>query len=213
MEIMEIIKQRHSVRQYLNQKIEMDKRVVLNNMIEEINNESGLDIQILYDEPNCFSSFMAHYGSFSNVCNYIAIVGKKGEDEQAGYYGEKLVLECQKIGLNTCWVAVTHGSTKAVTKKGEKVLIVISLGYGENQGIPHKSKALEELCTFDEKPDWFMQAMEAVCLAPTAMNQQKFRFQLKNGKVTAVPLLAFYSKIDLGIAKYHFEAVSGHEVE
>ena len=45
------------------------------------------------------------------------------------------------------------------------------------------------------------------------MNQQKFFFELKNGKVTVKNLGGFYSKIDLGIVKYHFEAVTGHEVE
>lgn len=44
----------------------------------------------------------------------------------------------------------------------------------------------------------------AAMLAPTAMNQQKFRFTLKDGKVSAKAGMGFYSKIDLGIAKYHF---------
>ena len=49
--------------------------------------------------------------------------------------------------------------------------------------------------------------------APTAVNQQKFLFELKNGKVTAKNLGGFYSKIDLGIVKYYFEAVTEHEVK
>ena len=49
-------------------------------------------MQAVYDEPNCFDSFMAHYGKFTNVSNYIAIVGAKNDQEKAGYYGEKLVL-------------------------------------------------------------------------------------------------------------------------
>ncbi|HBM48383.1 hypothetical protein DXA97_02890 [Clostridium sp. OF09-36] len=44
-------------------------------------------------------------------------------------------------------------------------------------------------------------------------NQQKFFFELKDGTVTAKSLRGFYSKIDLGIAKYHFEAVTGHKVK
>lgn len=49
-------------------------------------------------------------------------------------------------------------------------------------------------------------------LAPTAMNQQKFKFVLKGDQVEAASTGGFYSKIDLGIVKYHFEAVSGHKV-
>jgi len=45
---------------------------------------------------------MAHYGKFENVKNYIAIVGNKNDQEKAGYYGEKIVLKCPELGLNTC---------------------------------------------------------------------------------------------------------------
>ena len=126
---------------------------------------------------------------------------------------EKNVLKCQELGLNTCWVAMTHGKSKAEIRRGQKLLIIISLGYGETQGVPHKSKSIAELGQEDQKTEWFEKGMEAVSLAPTAVNQQKFYFELKNGIVTAKSLGGFYSKIDLGIVKYHFEAVTGHEVK
>ena len=155
---------------------------------------------------------LAHYGKFSNVKNYIAIVGKKEEQEKSGYYGEKLVLKCQELGLNTCWVALTHGKVNVQTKPQQKLLILIALGYGTNTGVAHKSKPIKELCKEDAYPEWFMKGMEAVSLAPTAMNQQKFLFEMKNGQVYAKALMGFYSKIDLGIVKYHFETVTGHKV-
>ena len=159
---------------------------------------------------------MAHYGKFSGCNNYIAVVGKKSDDldEKAGYYGEKLVLKAQELGLNTCWVAVTHGKSAAKVEKGEKLAIIISLGYGENQGVAHKNKPLSDVCNqTDESPEWFKKGMEAVMLAPTAVNQQKNKFILNGEKVEAVSTGGFYSKIDLGIVKYHFEAVSGHKVD
>ena len=88
---------------------------------------------------------MDHYGKFENVKNYIAIVGNKNDQEKAGYYGEKIVLKCQELGLNTCWVAMTYGKSKAEIKRGQKLLIIISLGYGKTQGVPHKSKSIAEL--------------------------------------------------------------------
>lgn len=213
MDIMEIIEQRHSVRQYTDKKIEPDKREILNSLIDEINAESGLHMQMFYDEPDCFNSMMAHYGKFKNATNYVAIAGSKKDEEKAGYYGEKLVLRCQELGINSCWVAMTHGKCRVELNKGEKMLIMIAIGYGENQGVPHKSKSVNELSKADDNPEWFTRGMEAVCLAPTAMNQQKFIFELNNGSVTAKSLMGFYTKIDLGIAKYHFEATSGHEVK
>lgn len=213
MDILELMKERHSVRQYKNQAIELAKREAINALINDVNAKSKLSIQAFYDEPKCFNSFMAHYGKFENVENYIAIVGNKNEQEKAGYYGEKIVLKCQKLGLNTCWVGMTHGKSKAEIKRGQKLLVIISLGYGETQGVPHKSKSIAELGKADQSTEWFGRGMEAVSLAPTAVNQQKFLFELKNGNVTAKNLGGFYSNMDLGIAKYHFEAATGHAVK
>lgn len=212
MQMLDLMKERHSVRQYSDKKIDGDMKTKLDTYVASINEESGLSMQIFYNEPNCFNSMLAHYGKFSNVKNYIAIVGKKEEQEKSGYYGEKLVLKCQELGLNTCWVALTHGKVNVQTKPQQKLLILIALGYGTNTGVAHKSKPIKELCKEDAYPEWFMKGMEAVSLAPTAMNQQKFLFEMKNGQVYAKALRGFYSKIDLGIVKYHFEAVTGHKV-
>ncbi len=213
MEILEIMKQRHSVRQYTNKPIEPEKRSVLNDLVNEINRETGLHIQIIYDDPSCFDSFMAHYGKFSGVRNYIALVGKKSpkSDEALGFYGEKLVLKAQELGLNTCWVALTHGKSKAVVNKGEKSLCLISLGYGETQGTAHTSKPLKDVCNYTEQmPEWFLNGMNAALLAPTAMNQQKFRLELLPNEAVKISCgKGFYTELDMGIVKYHFETVTG----
>ena len=213
MEILEIMQQRHSVRQYTDRAIEPEKRAVLDALAQEINRKAGLSIQIVYDDPKCFDSFMAHYGKFTGVRNYIALIGKKSPklDETLGYYGEELVLKAQELGLNTCWVALTHGKSKAVVGKGEKQVCLIALGYGVTQGVEHKSKPLSELSTCaTPMPEWFLSGVNAAMLAPTAMNQQKFRFELlPDGNVKAACGSGFYTKLDLGIVKYHFETVTG----
>ncbi len=216
MEILELMKQRHSVRQYKDIAIDPKQRAVLNELIEEINNEEGLHIQIFYDEPQCFDSMMAHYGKFTGVKNYIALVGKKSPklDETLGYYGEKIVLKMQGLGLNSCWVAMTHGKSKADICKGEKQICLIALGYGETQGVPHKNKPLQAVCNdTTNMPEWFLNGMEAALLAPTAMNQQKFFFELSSdNKINAVCGKGFYTKLDFGIVKYHFEIGSGRKI-
>lgn len=209
MEIFEIIKQRHSVRQYTDKAIESEKRQILNQLVTEINKEAGLHIQIFYDEPKCFDSIMAHYGKFTGVRNYISLVGTKSKtlDETLGYYGEKIVLKAQEMGLNSCWVAMTHGKSRAEICKGEKEVCLISFGYGCTNGVPHKNKSLTDVCNYRENmPHWFIKGVEAALLAPTAMNQQKFYFTLQdNGKVNISHGTGFYTKLDLGIVKYHFE--------
>ena len=167
-------------------------------------------MQLVLDEPQAFDSFMAHYGKFSGVKNYIAIIGKKSAnlEEISGYYGEKVVLSAQQLGLNTCWVAMTYSKTKGAFefREGEKLCCVIAIGYGKTQGVPHKSKTIEKVSKVNgNMPDWFRKGVEAALLAPTAVNQQKFQFALDGNKVSAKAGMGFYSKIDLGIAKYHFE--------
>ena len=216
MELLEAMQQRHSVRAYDPRPLEEAPRRALEQAIDACNRLSTLHIQLVCDEPRAFSGMMAHYGKFSGVTNYIALVGKKapGLDEQCGYWGEKLVLLAQQLGLNTCWVALTYKKIPGAfqVEPGEKLTAVIALGYGQTQGVAHKSKALEAVIrTKGEVPDWFRAGAEAALLAPTAMNQQQFTFTLEGGKVRARAGLGFYAKVDLGIAKYHFELGAGTE--
>lgn len=213
---MEAIKERHSVRSYLDKKIPGDIIAQLQEEISACNKESGLSIQIITDEPKAFDGFMAHYGKFCGVQNYIALVGPKAFDldEKSGYYGERIALLAQVLGLNTCWVAMTF--SKNVTKnkckigKGEKLVCVLTLGYGETQGVPHKSKPMRDVCALrGEMPNWFQKGMEAALYAPTAVNQQKFLFSIVGNEVSVKATGGFYSKIDLGIVKYHFEIGAG----
>lgn len=217
MDIFEAMEKRHSVRQYIEKPLGAEEALALSEEIKLCNEESGLHIQLVKDEPKAFSGFMAHYGKFSGVTNYIALVGPKGPDldEKCGYYGERLVLKAQELGLNTCWVAMTYSKIPGAFKveKGEALTVVIALGYGKTEGIPHKSKAPEEVSNVSaNSPEWFKNGVRAALLAPTAVNQQKFYFTLENGKVTAKAKTAFYSKVDLGIAKYHFELGAGRKI-
>lgn len=216
MEMMEAMRARHSVRSYVDRSLTADVVDVLEAEIAACNREGDLHIQLVKDEPEAFSGFMARYGRFSGVKNYIALAGKKGPEleEKCGYYGERLVLLAQSLGLNSCWVAMSYDRSKAACKldAGEKLCIVIALGYGATQGVPHKSKSVEQvMAAKGEVPDWFRAGVEAALLAPTAINQQKFRFALEDGAVAAKAGTGFYSRIDLGIVKYHFELGAGRE--
>lgn len=217
MNLTEAMKERHSVRRYRNQPLSAEAVSAMRAEIDACNQESGLHIQLVMDEPKAFDGFMAHYGKFSGVRNYIALIGKKDSklDEKCGYYGERLVLKAQQLGLNTCWVAMTYSKVKTEFSidEGEKLCVVISIGYGETQGIPHKSKTVSEVSKTDGKmPDWFKSGVEAALLAPTAMNQQKFMFMLEGNKVAAKAGKGFYTKLDLGIVRYHFEIGAGKDV-
>ena len=213
--IMEVMTARHSVRQYLDKPITEDIRKQLDEYTAQLNEQGNLNMQIIYDEPECFNSRLAHYGRFENCSNYIAIIGKKEADldERAGYYGELLVLKAQELGLNTCWVALTHGKSQAIINEGETEVIIISLGYGKTQGHPHKGKSPSDVSNItSSSPEWFKKGVEAALLAPTAVNQQKFKFTLNGNTVSAKHgLMGSCLKIDLGIVKCHFELAAGKE--
>lgn len=215
-DLLEAIKERHSVRSYTDKKIEGSIKENLLEMINECNKESGLNIQACFNEPNAFASLISRYGKFSNVKNYIALVGPDNDDlqEKCGYYGEKIVLYAQQLGLNTCWVALTYNRWKCpcVINPGEKLCLVIAIGFGTTKGILHKIKSIKDTSTVEgDMPKWFKNGMESVLLAPTAINQQKFHYTLKGNTVSAKAGLSFFSKVDLGITKYHFEIGAGKE--
>ncbi|MBQ2658241.1 MAG: nitroreductase [Erysipelotrichaceae bacterium] len=214
-DILKLMETRHSVRQYLDKTIPADIREELDTYASDLNRTGDLHIQIFYDEPDCFNSRLAHYGRFENCSNYIVMAGKKADDleERCGYYGELLVLKAQVLGLNTCWAALTHGKSKAVLEENEKEVIVIALGYGKTQGNPRRSKSPSEVSDMTEdSPEWYTDGVKAALLAPTAVNQQKFRFIRNGNKVTARPgKIGSCLKIDLGIVKCHFELGAGKE--
>ena len=223
MTLLEAIEARHSVRAYKEQALPEDVVKVLEKEIEVLNRESKLHIQLIRNEPKAFLGTLAKYGKFRNVTNYLVMVGQKSDDldERVGYYGERLVLLAQTLGLNTCWVGLSYSKVPGtyVLNEGEKIACYIALGYGETQGVGHKIKTVEKVSNAsDATPAWFKKAVEAALLAPTAVNQQKFSFEylgVSNGQHQVHAKKGFsligYTQMDLGIAKYHFEFGAGKE--
>lgn len=211
MNILEIMKARHSVREYDDKTIENEKKTTLKNLANKLNKEHGTNIQIFYDDIDGFKNADVHYGNFCGCKNYIALVAKSAES--AGYVGEMLALKAQELGLNTCFVALTYKRNAVRNKiqknKGEKLQCTIALGYGKTQGVPHKVKSTENVCDIKgDVPDYFAQVVEACLLAPTAMNQQKFKILCHNGKIDVKKSgFGFYTDIDLGIVKCHKDLI------
>ena len=217
MTIQEAISARHSVRAYKTDPIPQQIRTQLDDFAQKCSEEGNVHIFIRYDDPEGFDSRLAHYGHFRNVNNYIVLAGTKNSDFdlRCGYYGEKLVLYAQQLGLNTCWTALTFNKrrVKEILADGESLCMVIALGYGETQGVPHKGKSIADVLDGENAPDWFAEGVRAALLAPTAVNQQKFRFSYRNREVHLKSKgFGTYLQTDLGIVKYHFEAVTGKQV-
>ena len=141
MTLLEAIKERHSVRKYIDKPIEDEKVAALQEAIARINEQTGLNIQLVVEEPRAFASGMWKYGQFSGVRNYLVMAGPKGTgaEEAVGYWGEELVLKAQTMGLSSCWVGLTYTKIPGTftLRKGDVVHLVIALGYGTTPGVQH----------------------------------------------------------------------------
>lgn len=218
MTVMEAINARHSVRAYKDIAIPADIIDKLNDCIAECNKEGNLNIQLLKDAGNTFNRLLNMAMGLGSAPSVIACVGPDDDtlDQRIGYYGEKIVLYAQQLGLNTCWAGTYNKkNVKASIGDNERLAIVIAIGYGETQGRVRKSKTVSQVIEGNENemPDWFINGVNAALLAPTAINQQKFSFALKDGeKVELNDRGGVLSQIDLGIVKYHFEVGSGKKL-
>ena len=208
-----LMRARHSVRSYLDAPVEPEKRAVIDEYVAGLNKEYGTNIVIFYDDIDGFKNAEASYGLFKGCKNYALLIGK--DAETCGYAGELLALKLQDIGLNSCFVALTYnrGAVKAKVKPadGEKIQCNLAFGYGENSGVPHKSKPYRSVSDVKgEKPETFDKVVEACLLAPTAINQQKFKVVSDGGQIDVVCHgIGFYTDVDLGIVKAHKDLILG----
>ncbi len=204
----EAIKERHSVRNYKDKEIEQDKIDQLNELIAKCNEEGNLHLQLCVDAGNTYNRLLNKAMGIGSAPSVIICVGPDDDtvEERIGYYGQRVVLFAQQLGLNTCWAGTFN--KKGIPVKvapGEKVVITIAIGYGETQGKERKSKKFEQV-TSGNHPYWFNYGVEMALLAPTAINQQKFEISLEADEtVTFKDKGVPYSKVDLGIVKYNFE--------
>lgn len=214
---LEALQARHSVRKYQDRPLDEKDVKALQDEIQKLNRVGDLHMQLVLNERKAFKGFLS-YGTFSNVANYIMVVGKKADslEYRAGYYGEKLVLFAQALGLNTCFVGLTYKKVSGAftVADDEKVVLCIAVGYGEADDYrTHKIKRPDQVSNVTpESPEWFKKGVDAALLAPTAINQQKFFFEyIPENKVKPIKgsSLAGYTKIDLGIAMYNFEVGAG----
>lgn len=238
MHLTEAMTHRHAARAFSDRPIDAAVLEELEHAIDQANAHSGLHIQLVHDDTDAFGGCPTHYGRFSNVRYCIALIGADSTaranndghafadlDERVGYFGEMLALRAVQAGLDTGWV-VLHETTEHDGRwqlnDGERMPAALAIGYSARPGRPHRSKPLAELGTVEsaantadplaEAPSWFVDGLQAVALAPSALGKQPVRFTLlDDGHVRAEALNGVQSQICLGVAKYHFEIGSGRD--
>lgn len=214
----ELLRRRHSVRQFTRHSLNPDAVASLSREIDRINADKGLSFRLVTNEPDAFGrSLMARYGKFSGVANYIVVAGPADCGIDAGYYGQALALMALTHDIDSCWVGLTYSKrsmARAVSVDPDaKVFAVIALGYAEHPGKPHPSKSPADIAPdYPNAPEWFRRGVDAVLLAPSALNRQPYHITLgPDGKANLQVINGFlspsksYAPIDLGIARLHFD--------
>lgn len=211
----ETIRERHSVREYDGKPLARVEFDALGAVVRECARESGLDIQLVGDNPEVFN-VIARFGLIRGCRTHVAFVvdgakaGDVAADEAIGYWGQKIVLAAQDMGFNTCWCALcSRKKSRAVVAPGKKIRLIIAVGHGKTQGFSRKTKGVEALSSVEcaKAPAWFAAAMEAAQLAPTAMNNQNFKITLlSDGKTVRIDApQSGLNVIDEGIVRCNFE--------
>ncbi len=204
MKLVDAIPLRHSVRFFLPQPIEEEKLAIIKKEIEDIGRRHKVEMRLHTGERNLFANMLSFFCNFRNVKTFIIVSAT--DMEKAGYYGERIVLLAQTLGLNTCWVGQTYNRKEIRKQYNIAPTAVIAIGYGATQGKPHKSKSYSDVCDVENPPLWFKHGVDAALLAPTAMNKQDFRITLseKNRPVFTVGKSRF-GDLNLGIIKCNFD--------
>ena len=216
MTIKEAVKQRHMVRKFTDKPIPADLAELLNARIAENNAAHGLNLKLVTGNSDGIGG-MAKMLLTKTVHSYIVLAGKDRADldEKLGYCGADLCLYAQTLGLNTWWVGGMFsgkGAMKHLETKDVRVNGVIAIGYGQTQGVPHKSKTAAEISQYNgAAPQWFLDGVEALLCAPTALNKQPYMVRGDGDRVSLTAGEGHFAGIDLGIGKYHFEVGAGKD--
>jgi len=139
---------------------------------------------------------------------------KAGYLENAGFMYQQMDLYLSGLGLGSCWLGMAK--PPAALKSG--LPFAITLAFGGTVGSPHRSpsefkrKPLSEMsCGTDER-------LEAVRVAPSAVNAQAWFFEAEDGRIDAYQKHTLLSRVlgadlhrlDMGIALCHLYLATEH---
>ncbi|MDI9395130.1 MAG: nitroreductase family protein [Euryarchaeota archaeon] len=216
MTINEAIKIRHTVRKYKDKAIPQELIEKLNARIDENNKTYALNLKLVTDNSEGVTGLGKLFLA-KNVNNYIILAGTATPDldEKSGYCGADLILYAQTLGLNTWWIGGMYnkkGVQKYLDLANVRINGIIAIGYGQTQGVPHKSKTAAKISQYQgTAPQWFIDGVEALLYAPTSLNKQAFKVVGDGNKVSISYEKGHFAGINLGIGKYHFEIGAGKE--
>ena len=236
MSIFDAIRSRRSVRTFDGRSLVRDDVLKLMDFAEKADNPYGIPIEWkILDAGKDGLSSPVIVGTDTFIAGKMKRVAHA--EEAFGYEFEKIVLYAQSLGIGTTWIAGTMNRgafEKAMALESDEVMPCVSpLGYPARKmslretlmrkGVRADSRLDFNELFFDGSFDRplaaqsagrLSDALEAVRLAPSAVNKQPWRIVISDGNVHFYekPGKGYVSddgwdiqKIDMGIALCHFE--------
>ena len=202
-DLIKFLESRHSVRSYTNQRIEDEKRVVITDLVDEINREHGTQFEVFFDKPEAFTSIIARH-TMENCQNIIVFY--HNDPVEAGYYSAQIMLKLHELGLASCYVGASY-KKRIFEKPDETIQCALAFGYGANNGKPHKNKDVKKLIKVEgKKPANFDFVVKAAMSAPTAMNLQCYKIVAKDNDIKVeLTIKTPFAEFDLGIIRYYVD--------
>lgn len=178
MKLLDIIANRRSIRKFTDQKISREDLEVIMEAARQA--PSACNSQpcnyVVFDDETAKHAFCKEVfsGIYSNTAwaekapVIIAIVSNKGNISSrignmikqtlfwvmdAGIAGEHIMLQAQSMGIGGCWVGwfdFKKASKFLLTGSGEKVEILIALGYPGEAPAPRPRKDFKEIVSFNK---------------------------------------------------------------
>lgn len=212
MDFKEAMQKRHMVRKYTDKPLSDEIIAKINERIELNNKTYNLNMKLMINNSKGVSSIMKLIMA-RGVNNFIILAGDVSGnlDERLGYSGADIMLYAQTLGLNTWWVGGTFNRSVRRYVDNKKVTGIIAIGYGQTQGVPHKSKNVENVSKYEGTiiPPWFISGVEGALLAPTALNKQDFMLIGNGNRVKIECSNGIFTGSNVGLIKYHFELGAG----
>ncbi len=204
MDLFDSISRRKACRQYLPEHLSEEKLADIKAALETFKPlypDAPLDYRFASQTKGIFHVKAPHYLIISGQ-------GRKGEEENAGFIGQQLMLWLDSYELGGVWL----GASKDATKERSKSDIIV-LAFGKPEGSPHrkldefKRKAISDITN---SPD--DDCIKAVHLAPSGLNIQPWYLEKIRDKVLIYrqllkpPMSLVYklTRVDMGIALCHY---------
>ena len=240
MELFDYIRTRRSVRTFDRSPLTSADRKNIEEFAAQIKNPYGIPVRFVFldAEENGLSSPV-----LKGEPLYVAAMAEKDiphSEEAFGYSFEELVLHAASLGIGTTIIAGTMNRAlfeeKAGVRDGERMYCMSPLGYPAGKmaikeklmrkGVKADERKEREELFFSEKFGTPLlgthgdidEALEAVRLAPSAVNKQpwrivekdgSFHFYEKHDKGYVSEETGDLQKVDMGIALCHFMKIAG----